>query len=128
MNCKNCGSKIKESDEFCEYCGTKLKEESIEQPKPEIQFDNNTNTQQNQKTSNTKTFNGQSIAGFILSLFIPLLGLIFSVIGYNRAKKENTSTGLALAGIIISIITWIINIILLNSGLLNGLYDVFIML
>lgn len=48
---------------------------------------------------------GMAIAGFVLSFFCGLLGLIFSIIGYNQVKKSNgalTGGGLALAGIIIS--------------------------
>lgn len=50
---------------------------------------------------------GMAIAGFVLSFICGLLGLIFSIIGYNEVKRNNgmvTGGGLALAGIIISII------------------------
>ena len=50
---------------------------------------------------------GMAIAGFVLSFFCSLLGLIFSIIGYNECKNSNgavTGGGLALAGIIISIV------------------------
>jgi len=50
---------------------------------------------------------GMAIAGFVLSFFCALLGLIFSIIGYNEVKRSNGMVGgggLALAGIIISIV------------------------
>lgn len=48
---------------------------------------------------------GMAIAGFVLSFFCGLLGLIFSVIGYNECQNSNgmvTGQGLAIAGIVIS--------------------------
>jgi hypothetical protein len=50
---------------------------------------------------------GMAIAGFVLSFFCGLLGLIFSIMGRNECKRSNGSVGgagLALAGIIISIL------------------------
>lgn len=47
--------------------------------------------------------NGMAVAGFICSFFMPLLGLIFSIIGINKAKNlAGKGHGWALAGIIIS--------------------------
>ena len=48
--------------------------------------------------------NGMAIAGFVLSFFIPLLGLIFSIIGLNRANQriDQSGRGLSIAGIILS--------------------------
>ena len=49
--------------------------------------------------------NGMAVAGFICSFFMPLLGLIFSTIGINKAKNlAGKGHGWALAGIIISCI------------------------
>jgi hypothetical protein len=50
---------------------------------------------------------GMAIAGFILSFFCGLLGLIFSILGHNEVKRSNGMVGgggRALAGIIISIL------------------------
>ena len=61
---------------------------------------------------------GMAIAGFVLSFFCAILGLIFSIIGYNEAKKSNgmvTGEGLAIAGIVISILGMLINIAILAS-------------
>ena len=48
--------------------------------------------------------NGMAIAGFVLSFLIPLLGLIFSIVGLSRANQlpDRKGYGLALAGVIIS--------------------------
>jgi Na+/melibiose symporter-like transporter len=61
---------------------------------------------------------GMAIAGFILSFVCSLLGLIFSIIGYNEVKKSNgavTGGGLAMAGIIISIISMLAGIAMLSA-------------
>lgn len=57
---------------------------------------------------------GMAVAGFILAFFCSLLGLIFSIIGYNQVKNSNgalTGGGLAMAGIIISIISMVFGIL-----------------
>lgn len=62
---------------------------------------------------------GMAIAGFVLSFLCALLGLIFSIIGYNEAKKSNgmvKGEGLALAGIIISILSMVLNVVILASS------------
>lgn len=61
---------------------------------------------------------GLATAGFILALiglvsfgFTSLIGLILSIIGRVQTKRAGQPSGLALAGIIVSIITMIIGII-----------------
>ena len=53
-----------------------------------------------------QSYNGHAVAGFVLSLTFPLLGLIFSWIALNGMKSSGNEEGrgLALAGLIISII------------------------
>jgi hypothetical protein len=66
----------------------------------------------------TKT-SGMAIAGFVLSFFCGLLGLIFSLIGYNECKASNGTIGgegLALAGIIISIVGLVLGIMIAVAG------------
>lgn len=56
----------------------------------------------------TTRTSGIAITGFVLSFFCGLLGLIFSIIGYRECKKSAgkvTGEGLALAGIIVSVLT-----------------------
>ena len=58
--------------------------------------------------------NGMAIAGFVLSFIFPLLGLIFSIIGLNRAKQSPSRKGhgLAVAGIIISSVIMFVNLVI----------------
>jgi hypothetical protein len=62
----------------------------------------------------TRRTSGMAIAGFVLSFFCGILGLIFSIMGYNETKREPDRVegqGLAIAGIVISIVTTIIGIL-----------------
>jgi hypothetical protein len=62
---------------------------------------------------------GMAIAGFVLSFFCGLLGLIFSCIGYSECKNSGgtvTGGGLALAGIIISIVSMLLGVMIAMSG------------
>ena len=59
---------------------------------------------------------GMAIAGFVLSFFCGLLGLIFSAIAMGQIKKSNGAlkgNGLAIAGLVISIVAILINILIL---------------
>jgi hypothetical protein len=52
-----------------------------------------------------KQGNGFAIAGIILAIFAPLLGLIFSIIGLNKSKaRAGAGRALSIAGIIVSVI------------------------
>ena len=103
MFCKHCGTEAQENAEYCINCGAKLEEEQST-PQP-----NTYTNQQYTQPTNPNKINGMSIAGFILSFFGGILGLVFSILGYNQAKREGTSTGLGLAGIIISVIMMVIS-------------------
>ena len=64
--------------------------------------------------------NGMAVAGFVLSFFFGLLGLIFSTIGLRRSREPGrTGRGLAIAGIVISAVNILAGILIaasLNSG------------
>lgn len=91
---------------FCTNCGNELDDRAIMCPKCGIAL-----TQTVANSGQTQS-NGMAIAGFILSFFIPLLGLIFSIIGLKRSKETNNGKGLSTAGIIISCITMVITLIM----------------
>ena len=91
---------------FCTNCGNELDDRAIMCPKCGIAL-----TQTVANSGQTQS-NGMAIAGFILSFFIPLLGLIFSILGLKRSKETNNGKGLSTAGIIISCITMVITLIM----------------
>ena len=91
---------------FCTNCGNELDDRAIMCPKCGVAL-----TQTVANSGQTQS-NGMAIAGFILSFFIPLLGLIFSILGLKRSKETNNGKGLSTAGIIISCITMVITLII----------------
>ena len=94
--CAKCGSEMEKGATFCANCGTSTKEEKITVV----------------ETSSGQTSNGMATAGFILSFFVPVLGLIFSIIGLNRANQMNgAGRGMAKAGLILSIIWLVLEVI-----------------
>lgn len=65
-----------------------------------------------------RRWNGLAIAGFVMSFFISIVGLILSIIGYGQCKKNNEKgQGLALSGIIISAASIILFLLVVAGGL-----------
>lgn len=83
MFCKNCGREISENAAVCPHCGVQVG-----------------------RLSNGGETEGNVIAivGFVFAFLVPIVGLICSIIGYNKAKAGAPYKGLALAGIIISVV------------------------
>ena len=57
---------------------------------------------------------GFSLAGFICSFIMPILGIIFSALGLGRIKEAQSQRGknFAIAGLIISIVVPIVVVII----------------
>lgn len=51
------------------------------------------------------------IVGLILAIFIPIVGLIVSIVARGQSKRAGVSNGAATAGIVISILILVIGII-----------------
>ena len=97
--CAKCGSEMEKGATFCANCGTSTKEEQT------------TTVVENESG---QTSNGMATAGFILSFFVPVLGLIFSIIGLNKANQLNgAGRGMAKAGLILSIVWLVLEVIVI---------------
>ena len=105
MFCKNCGQEVSENAVICPYCGVAT---------------SNMPAQDSYKLPRT---NGFGIAGFAVGLvgmfggnflyLIPgILALVFSIVGMVQMKKCTSCNGLAIAGLVISIISFIIWLII----------------
>ena len=104
--CSNCGKEVGKTDAFCQYCGGQIAEEVKAEKVTKVE------------TSEGNPNNGMAVAGFILSFFVPLLGLIFSIVGVVKSKNLNgAGKGLAIAGIIISAVSMVI-----SSFILTGIF------
>lgn len=63
------------------------------------------------------SYSGMAIAGFILSFFFPVLGIIFSSIGMGQTKNAAMKgRGLAVAGLTISIVFCCLGFVLILLG------------
>ena len=83
MFCKRCGKEIDDKAIVCPYCGVQVAKLYSQAPR--------TNT--------------LAIIGFIFSFFIPIVGLICSILGRkNAAECGGNGHGLATAGLVISIL------------------------
>lgn len=63
------------------------------------------------------SYSGMAIAGFVLSFFFPVLGIIFSAIGMGQTKNAAMKgRGLAIAGLVISIVFCCLGFVLILLG------------
>ena len=88
MFCRKCGKEIPDNANFCFCCGT--------------QVDAPTNTPASTLAGERNVL---AVAGFILAFFVPIAGLICSILGRRDAPKYGGGKDLATAGIVISIVT-----------------------
>jgi hypothetical protein len=118
MPCPKCGTATAPGAAFCAICGSNLAGGASSMPvgmpsygaiPPPIVA--GSYQVMPQRTS------GMAIAGFVLSFFCSLLGLIFSIMGHNEVKRSDGMVGgggLAIAGIAISavgLVFWLIYVI-----------------
>lgn len=70
-------------------------------------------------------YDGMCIAGFVMSLIIPLFGLIFSVVGLvNVRRTGRRGRGFAIAGIIISALSMFMSFLMLSTGMLQHMMNI----
>jgi hypothetical protein len=79
------------------------------------------------KTTSTPTpkdnYNGMAIAGGVCSFFFSILGLIFSIIGFNQIKTSGEKgRGLAIAGIAISAASIVLTVIAIVFAIIFGFW------
>ncbi len=63
------------------------------------------------------TWNGLCIAGFVCSFLVPIVGLILSIVALTQINRTGEkSRGMAIAGIVISVVIWLFSFIFMVSG------------
>ena len=109
MNCPVCGAQNLPNAAFCSQCATNLQVPAHGMP-PHGMPAHGMPPHGMPPHGGVPHTSGLAIAGFVLSFFCGLLGLILSIIGYNECKKSGgmiRGEGLAIAGIVISILSMI---------------------
>ena len=82
---------------YCTHCGAELFDEAIVCTKCGCA------TEVGGSNTSQEKWNGLTIAGFVVSFFSCIVGLILSIIALKQVKKSGeNSKGMAIAGIIIS--------------------------
>ncbi|KOA61101.1 beta-galactosidase [Bifidobacterium animalis subsp. animalis MCC 0499] len=67
------------------------------------------------------TWNGLCIAGFVCSFLVPIVGLILSIVALTQINRTGEkSRGMAIAGIVISIVVWVFSFAWV--GVLGGMF------
>lgn len=112
MYCKNCGSIIEQGAQFCRACGAQadgeeLMKEPVQKAEPvaanePVQRTVYVQPVHVQAPPAPPATNDMAIVGFIMAFVMPILGLVFSVLGLKKAKSGAPNRGLALAGVIVS--------------------------
>jgi len=107
-NCKHCGAQLADDDDYCYFCGKPIEEEKVDEKIDNVEF-----VQQDNSMGYLEDNNNIAITGFIFSFIFPLIGFILSAIGLNKSKRMNgKNRGYAVAGIIISVASWVISFII----------------
>ena len=102
-HCKYCGAQLADDDDYCYFCGRVLEE------KTEQTFNNYNNNGNTQATRR----NVLARIGFVIAFFSPMIGLILSIVALNIAKNmNNDGKKYAIAGIIISVVTFVLSMAL----------------
>lgn len=133
MFCKHCGKELNEDYRVCPFCGTPQANEPPASTNPYADprapygnpdgYNGNYNNYNNYNTYNNGYGNGYqnrgysnqgygtgekptntfALIGFILSFFVCIVGLVFSIIGLNKSKEMGgEGHSFAVAGIAIS--------------------------
>ena len=123
--CPNCSAELNDNAKFCSICGAaitgdqKSEEKTAEQTAWEQRAAYSQNGYSRQATDQAYPLstNGFAIAGFVCAFILPILGIIFSAIAMKQIdERKEGGKGLAVAGLVISIV-WIgIMLIILMSG------------
>lgn len=105
MFCNKCGNQIDDNAVVCPNCGNPTNAQGVQVVV--------------QQTQAPKQTNGCAIAGLVLAFFMPLIGLILSIVGLAKVKScGGEGKGLAIAGLVLSILFIVLYIVIVYFFLL----------
>ena len=134
MKCSKCSAELEDNAKFCPQCGAPVGDDYVQHEQAQTQYQSQPQGQpqgnaQSQTQGNTtyvyQRTNGFAIAGFVLSFFVAILGIIFSAIALKQiSDRGEGGKGLAIAGLVLSIVWICVALVLLLAGActLSSLY------
>lgn len=141
--CGNCGAQLEDSTQYCPYCGSRFEGETRQsgtQPQSAPQYTAQTqytNPVASPSAAGRKT-NGFAVAGFVLGLvsivltwcccfpITPILGIVFSAMALSQIPKTGEDgKGIAVAGLVISILCIVLPLVFFVVGLSADLFDAY---
>ena len=129
MECKKCGKKINKTDKFCQYCGTEVSKDAVvSEPKSKVEKVVEKKEEPKVETVKTASENKPSKGLAIAGMAVGIVGLLFSlifgpfafvlpVVGLILSLCAKGNSGFKTAGIITSIVAFVIEIIITVFGL-----------
>lgn len=144
--CGNCGAQLEDGAQYCPYCGSRFEGETRQPESTGMQTQSapqyTTQTQYTNPVASpsaeSRKTNGFAVAGFVLGLvsivlswcccfpITPILGIIFSAVALSQIPKTGEGgKGLAVAGLIISILCIVLPTLFFLVGLSADLFDVY---
>lgn len=102
--CTHCGKEVMDDAVICPNCGCSVQYD--ENPQGGAAPQNTAPQPQYRAPAPVDSYSTLSIVGLVLSFFMPLVGLIVSIMAHNEAKNTGSikSQSMSKAGIIISAI------------------------
>ena len=129
--CPSCKHNVPDTDAYCRYCNTYLSGRAQYRPTSPQNANNYNQPYQNQPNAPAfeyddypKRSNGAAVAGFVLSFFLPLLGLIFGCVGNAKANRGASGKGLSVAAIVLSLISLVFEVIVIGLLIYENYYYV----
>ena len=144
--CGNCGAQLEDGAQYCPYCGSRFEGETRQsestdaqtQPVPHYTTQPRYATPVVQPSQASRKTNGFAVAGFVLGLvsvvlswcccfpLLPILGIVFSAMALSQIPKTGEGgKGLAVAGLVVSILCIVFVALLFIIGLSADLIDTY---
>ena len=134
MFCGKCGTKVSAGMDFCPNCGNNLKANdrlidpagATSSPQQPVYVQQSAQpvaqTESKPCSCGWAGINVFAVIGFALAFILGIPGLVFSIMGYQEGERTGKHKGLAIAGIVISIINIILTAIFVGA-FINAVLD-----
>ncbi len=140
--CSNCGEKVQEGMQFCNSCGAKVVEVAPEAvaepqatptPQTETSGPDAVGAPKVISTPPTKDEKNKLILFMVLSIIIPIVGIVLGIIKYNKKDKKSGQHYIlcGLAGILLGIcsytipyVGWLVGLLFVASVVYTGIRQI----